>query len=145
MSEDEKVDGPRVAARLLNSMPAEHKQHLLARIRNAAPKVSQLIEANIISYEDIAELPDQSVQRLISELDHRDLVLSLKKAGPQAKNALLRNMSQRKRQIVLNDLESLPPTPAADVEAAERRIVLVMERLRTAGAIHRREDDEEYV
>jgi len=123
-------------------MPAERKQRLLAQIRSAAPKVSRLIEANIINYEDIKELLDQGVQRLIKEVAHGDLVLSLKKASTEVKEALLRNMSQRKREIVLADLEALPATPVAEVDAAQRRIAQTMDRLRTEGAIHRRDDDE---
>ena len=141
---DEKVDGPRVAAQILNSMPEERKRALLQRIRSASPQVIGAIEANIISYEDIRELLDQGVQRLIKEADHRDLVLSMKKASQEVTEVLLRNMSQGKRKLVLEDLAAAVRVPVQDVDAAQKRIVQLMDRLRTQGIIHR-QDGERYV
>ncbi len=145
MSKDEKVDGPRIAAQILNRMPAEKRRALLERIRGADPRVFQSIQSNIVVFEDIKDLTDQGLQRLIKEIDHRDLVYALKNAEAEVSACLLKNMSARKREMVLEDLKSLAPLKTAEVEEAQKRIAQVMDRLRTEGVIHRRSEGEEWI
>lgn len=135
MSGDEKIEGGKIAAKILNSMPAAKKQRLLEAIRGKNSEAYQHIEENILNYEDIVEIADRGLQLLIKEVDHKDLVLSLKLASAEVKSALFRNMSQNKACIVKEDFAALPPTPRAEVEGAQKRIVQKIDELRTAGLI----------
>lgn len=128
MSRDEQVDGSRIAAKILNSMPPSHKRKLLARIKDKSPEAFRKIEDNVFVFEDIKNLTDQGLQRLIKEVDHNDLVLSLKLADEEVKRALFRNMSQRKLSVVMEDLSLLKPTPVAEVEEAQKRIILTIDK-----------------
>ena len=142
---DEKINGPRVAAKILNSLPPTQKKRLLNAIITQDPELFQAISLNIINFEDIVEITDISIQRLIKEVDHKDLVTSLKAASPEVSEALFRNMSSGKRRLVQDDLQSLPPLQISDVEEAQRRICLMIDRLRTLGVIVTGGNDDEYV
>jgi flagellar motor switch protein FliG len=132
---DEAVDGPAIAAKILNRMKTGNKERLVQRIQAAQPEVFKKIVENLYNFEDIATLTPQSLQVLIKEIEHRDLVVSLKTASEAVKKAFFENMSPRKLQVVQEDYASLPPTRLSEVEEAQRRIMKTLEDLRTSGKI----------
>ena len=135
MTEDEKVDGPRIAAQILNRLSPDHRERLMKAITAKDPDISEKISVNIVTFDAIADLTDQSIQVLIKEIDHYDLVVSLKKADDKVKRALFNNMSSRKRQVVDEDFSNLPPKRVSEVDEAQKRILDKMEELRTSGSI----------
>jgi len=134
-SKDEQVNGPKVAADILNKMKPSDRERLVHSMKQAAPEVTKQVEANLISFEDIAELSANGIQLLIKEVDHRDLVISLKAASQKVSLALYNNMSARKRQSVTEDLDSLPQMEPAEIDEAQHRILKMLDILRTQGKI----------
>jgi flagellar motor switch protein FliG len=143
VSEDEKVEGGKLAAQILNSMPASKKQSLLHAIRSRSPEAYQKIEHNVILFNQIPQLDDRGLQLLVKEIDHQELVLALKGAGAEVKEALLRNMSKGKVKLVEEDLAALPRTARSEVEAAQKRIIQKIDELRTAGALLTKAEEDE--
>ena len=134
-SNDEVVNGPKVAAEILNKMRPSERERLVQSMKQAAPEVTKKVEANLISFEDIAELTPQGIQLLIKEVDHRDLVISLRAASQKVSMALYNNMSARKRQSVAEDLDSLPEMESNEIEESQHRILKTLDTLRTQGKI----------
>lgn len=132
---DEVVDGPAVAAKILNSMRPQNRERIVKAIQGANPDLALRIEERLYNFEEIAELQPAGVQILIKEIEHRDLVLSLKTASANVKRVLFENMSERRQQIVDEDFASLPPVKLRDVEEAQRRIMQKLSALRTAGLL----------
>ncbi len=136
MTEDEKVDGPKVAAAILNRMNPADKERLMSAIKGKAPLVAKKIEQNVLAFQDIATLAPQGIQLLIKEISHEDLVHSLKAAEVEVKEALLSNMSQRKRASVEEDLASVSANPNShEAQEAQRNIIRKLDELRTKGLI----------
>lgn len=134
--EDEKVDGPKVAAAILNRMSPADKTRLMSAIKGKAPNIAKKIEENVLAFEDIATLAPQGIQLLIKEIDHKDLVLSLKDAKEEVKQAILSNMTQRKRTSVEEDLASIASTTSAsEAQEAQKNIIRRLDELRTKGLI----------
>ncbi|MCO6432664.1 MAG: hypothetical protein J5J00_17565 [Deltaproteobacteria bacterium] len=142
MTEDEKVDGPKIAAQILSRMPSSHREKLMKAIALSDPNAAKKIATNIVTFDDIAELTSQSIQVLIKEVDHYDLVVSLKLAKENVKAALFANMSARKKQVVEEDFTTLPPKKISEVEEAQKRITSKMDQLKTAGLIRSSADEE---
>ncbi|RMG40642.1 MAG: hypothetical protein D6719_10440 [Candidatus Dadabacteria bacterium] len=141
----EAIDGPRAAAKIVNSLDSDARERLLKAIGEQDPALMQKIMANIFTFEDIATLTPTSVQRVIKEVDHKDLVISLKTASARLKVILFKNMSSRKRQLVEEDFSILPKIPISEVEAAQRRIAKRVDELRTEGIVRAEADAEELV
>jgi len=144
-TKDEEVDGPRVAARIIDAMPASNKERLVRAIKAADPQIALKIEANLTTFEDIATLFPQGIQTLIKEVDHKDLVVSLKKASEKVKTALFENMSERKRTTVQEDFATLPQMPLSEVQDAQARITKKLDELRTAGLIRSQSEHDAWV
>lgn len=132
---DEKVDGPGVAAQILNRMSTTVKDRIVANIKAAQPALAAKIEEKLFNFDEIAELQPQGVQILVKSVEHKDLVIALKTANPGVKSALYGNMSERKREMVEEDFHALPPTRLIEVEEAQRRIMIRLDELRKAGLV----------
>ena len=141
MTDDETVDGPRVAAQILNKMSPDKKNRLLKSIHSKSPEIFAKIEDNIFTFEDIAEITDQGLQALVKEIAHKDLVLALKVAPEKVTRALIKNMSKRKSTIIIEDLQALPLPPESEVSDAKKRILATVEKLRAAGALRTQKSD----
>lgn len=129
MSKENPIDGPRVAAQILSHMPSEDRSRLVEAIREANPAMAARIEDNLFCFETLAEVSDQAVQKLLREVPHQDVVISLKAAPAAVKEKIFSNMSESRQRLVEDDVESLPPMRASDVEAAQRRILKRLEDL----------------
>lgn len=75
MSKDESVDGPKIAADIINRMSGE-KERIVRAISQKAPSLAQKIEDNLINFEKIGELTPQGVQTLMHNVNSLDLVLA---------------------------------------------------------------------
>jgi flagellar motor switch protein FliG len=132
---DEVIDGASVAAKILNSMRPSNRERIVKAIQQSQPQIAEKIEQKLYNFEEIADLQPSSVQILIKEIEHRDLVMSLKTASDNVKTVLFDNMTERRRQIVNEDFSALPQVKLRDVEDAQRRIMIKLSALRTSGLL----------
>ena len=95
-------------------------------------------------FEDITNLDDMSIQRVLRDVDTQDLAVAIKGSNEEVKNTLLSNMSTRARENLLSDIEYLRNVRMRDVEEAQQRIVGVIRALEETGeiVISRGEEDE---
>lgn len=142
---DEPVNGARIAAQIIRRMKGANKERIVRAIQAANPSIAAKITANLTNFEEIAELTPQGIQILLKEIEHSDLVLSLKTASNSVQRSLLSNMSQRKRALVEDDFNSLPPTRKTEVEDAQRRILDKLDELRTSGLVRSGVEQDTYV
>ena len=129
MSQDETIDGSKIAALILSRMPADDQERLMSSLQSVAPSIAAKIEDSLYNFERIAQLNDLAVQELLKEVPHRDVVVSLKAAPETVKEKILENMSQSMQRLTQEDFSSLPPMRFSDVQAAQRRILKKLEEL----------------
>ncbi len=123
------VGGTRSAAEILNFLSADFNNKTLAAMREHDPKLAQKVADNIFTFEDFMRIAPQSLQRVIPEIPAAVLVVALKGAGSQVREAFLSNMSQRMADKTRFDMEGLPPVRVQEVEARQREIVGIARRL----------------
>ena len=85
--------------------------------------------------EDIVTLDDVSIQRLLREVDVKDLSLALKGCSEEVQNAIFKNQSKRAAASLKEDMEFLGPVRIVDVEKSQQKIVGILRRLDEAGEI----------
>ena len=89
----------------------------------------------MFTFEDLINVDGRGLQRLITDVEQKDLVLALKAAGEQVAQKIFKNMSERTASIVRQEMEFLGPVRLKEVEEAQRRIVGVARKLRESGEI----------
>lgn len=145
MSNDEPVDGPKIAAEILNRMDTPNKEKIVQAISKADPRLAQKIQASLWNFDEVTMVTSQGIQLLLNSIQHTDLVLSLKTASEDAKAVLFNNMSDRKAELVREDFAGLPAVKLSDVEAAQQRILKTLDGLRTSGQIRTQSKNDLWV
>lgn len=99
------------------------------------PELAEKVKESMFMFEDIVTLDDVSIQRVLREVETKELALALKGCSEEVSNAIFRNQSKRAAASLKEDMEFLGPVRLMDVEKAQQRVVSVIRRLDEAGEI----------
>jgi flagellar motor switch protein FliG len=123
----------KTVADLLNKL--EGGQDLLESLSDGDQELAKKIKDLMFVFEDLSGLDRKSMQKLLSRVDSKLLAMSLKAATPPVEENMLKNLSQRARDAVLEERSLLGPTPIKEVQAAQRDIMGVVQEMAAAGEI----------
>ena len=127
--------GVKNAADLLNALDKNIGQSMLVELEKRNPELSQAIRQKMFTFEDLAALDTTSLQKIMREVDMRDLAVGLKTASPKLKSALLASISKRAAETVNEEISFLGPIKKKDIEAAQLRIIENVRQLEGQGEI----------
>jgi flagellar motor switch protein FliG len=127
--------GVTTVADVLNAMDKTVSRDLLSNLENRNPELTMSIRKKMFTFEDLLLLNGSAIQRIMREIDMRDLTLALKKASTPLKNLLLSNISRRAAESVQEEIAFLGSVKARDVEAAQFRIIDAVRKLEAEGEI----------
>ncbi len=122
-------------ADVLNAMDKTVSRELLTNLENRNPELTMSIGKKMFTFEDLLLLQGPSIQRIMREIDMRDLTVALKKASTPLKTLLLGNISRRAAESVQEEIAFLGNVKARDVEAAQFRIIDAVRKLEAEGEI----------
>ncbi len=129
------VGGPKRAADIVNLLDSAVEGSLMAAIKEHDEGLGIQIQELMFTFENLLDLDDRSVQRLLREVTTEQLVVALKGSTAEIKALMLRNMSKRAAEALEEDLEARGPMRVSDVEAAQKEIVSTVRRLSDEGEI----------
>jgi flagellar motor switch protein FliG len=86
-------------------------------------------------FENITMLDDRSIQRVLKEVDSKELGLAMKGASESVKQRIFKNMSSRAADMLREDMAVTGPVRLRNVEEAQQRIVKIIRRLEEADEI----------
>ncbi|MCX7907896.1 MAG: flagellar motor switch protein FliG [Ignavibacteria bacterium] len=121
--------GAQLVANILNKSNTTIAKSLLEHIEEKDYGLALEIKRLMFLFEDIVTLDDRSIQRILRDVDKRDLALALKVADEKVKQKIFKNMSERAAAVVKEELEFMGPVKLKEVEAAQMRIVDIIKRL----------------
>lgn len=127
--------GVKSAADVLNSMDKNLSKSMLIGLEERNPELGQSIRQKMFTFEDLANLDTQSLQKVLREVDMRDLAVSLKTANDMVKTALLSSISKRAAETVNEEIQFMGPLKLKEIEGAQQRIIEVVRRLESEGEL----------
>ncbi|MFA0753991.1 MAG: hypothetical protein IMHGJWDQ_001774 [Candidatus Fervidibacter sp.] len=130
-----RFNGLQVLVQILSNLPREVMQEILGNLEQKSPELAERVQQTMFTFEDLVKLDDRSLQRVLREVDMRELAIALKGASDELKDKIFRNMSQRAAQILREEMEYTGPVRLRDVTAAQRHIVDIVRKLEEAGEI----------
>lgn len=138
------VGGIEVLVNLLKQSSRMTEKTILEALEDNEPELADQIKKRMFVFENIATLDDRSIQRILREVEVKDLSMALKSTPDAVKDCILRNMSQRASAMMKEDMDTSGPVRLRQVEEAQARIVEVVRRLDEAEeiVISRGGDDE---
>ena len=136
--------GVKSLADILNQADRSTERIVLDSLTETDENLGAEVRRLLFVFEDIAKLDDRSIQMILREADQKDLALALRGVTDEVKERILSNMSERGAQMLVEEMEFMPPQRKRDIEEAQGRVVAIVRRLEEAGAVvlSRSEEDE---
>jgi flagellar motor switch protein FliG len=129
------IGGAAPVAAILNAIPGPPGKALLTHIESLDAQLAADVKRLMFTFEDLLGVDDRGIQRVLREVDKKDLALSLKIASDAMKEKIFGNMSERASDLLKEELGYLGPVRLKEVEAAQARIVDVVKQLEEQGEI----------
>jgi flagellar motor switch protein FliG len=127
--------GPQAVANVLNFTTGTLEKSLIASIGERNDEHAGQIKNYMFVFEDLRLLDGRSMQRVLRDVDGKELALALKAATDELKDHILGNMSERAGAALSEELEFMGPVRVKDVEAAQSKIIQSVRALEEAGEI----------
>ena len=120
---------------ILNSVDRGTERHLLESLEETDAELVDEIRKRMFIFEDIVKLESHAIQRILKEIDNRDLAIALKGATNEVTKIINDNISKRLQEMIKEDMEIMGPVRVRDVEEAQQKIVNVIRKLDDSGEI----------
>lgn len=120
---------------IINRVDRGTERNIMENLEENDPELAEEIKRRLFVFEDISGLDDRSIQRVLREVEMKDLGLALKGATEDLKTKFTKNMSQRAADMLTEDMQYMGPVRVRDVEEAQQKIVNVVRALEDAGEI----------
>jgi len=127
--------GAKAIAEILNLVDTSAEKNILQSLEADDPDLAAEVKNMMFVFDDIILLDDRSIQKLLKEVETKDLAISLKATTDEVKNKIFSNISERVAVMVQEEMEFMGPTRLSDVESAQGRVVEAIRRLEEEGQI----------
>ena len=121
--------GSQLVANILNKSNNALAKSMLENIEEKRPDMALEIKRLMFLFEDVILIDDKGIQRLLRDVDKKDLALALKVSDEKIRVKIFKNMSERAAAVVKEELEYMGPVKLKEVEAAQMRIVDIVKEL----------------
>ncbi len=141
------VDGERVVADLLNMAGKITEKSVMEGLVKIDPDLATEIKNLMFTFDDLILVDDRSIQKILKEVDTKELSIALKGASEEVKEKIFRNMSERAANMLREEMEYLGPLRVKDVEEAQKRILAIVSNLEESGdiVIHREGSEQDVI
>ena len=130
-----RIGGARTVASILNAMERDKSGEELGKIEKADGEMHGRIKDLLFIFDNLLNVDDRGIQALLREVGSDTLAVALRGAEPEVQEKILKNMSKRAAEILKDDMEARGPVKLTDVEAAQKEIVVIAQRLAEEGTI----------
>lgn len=128
-----KIGGLKAAADIMNYLDNNIEGLLMDQMREQDEDLATQIEDLMFVFENLVEVDDQGIQKLLRDVPQDVLQKALKGADETLREKIFKNMSKRAAELMKDDLEAMPPIKVSDVEAAQKEILAIARRMADNG------------
>ena len=121
--------GIQLVANILNKSNMQTAKKMIDLIESKNEAMALDIKRKMFLFEDIISIDDKGIQKILRDVDKRDLALALKASDEKVRQKIFKNMSERAAAVVKEELEFMGPVKLKEVESAQLRIVDVIRLL----------------
>jgi flagellar motor switch protein FliG len=129
------VGGVESIAEILNRVDRNTERRILEDLEGVDQALAADIRNLMFVFEDIVRLDDKSIQRLLRDIDSKDLGMALKGSNETIREIFFRNMSEKGAKLLQDDIEMMGPVLMKDVSEVQAKIVATVRSLEAAGEI----------
>ncbi len=129
------VDGAKELASILNNIERDFEETIMERLAEIDPELAEKVRSLMFVFEDIATLDDRTIQKILQTVQTQTLALALKGASEEVKDSILRNLSERAREALVEEMDLMGAVRKQEVMEARNQVVAEIRGLEAAGQI----------
>lgn len=133
--QDQHTGGIKSLVNILNRVDRATEKTILEELETNDPELADEIRKLMFVFEDIVKLHDAAIQRVLREVDQKDLAKAMRGSNEDVRNRIFKNMSKRAADMLKEEIQFMGPVRLRDVEDAQQRIVQIIRRLDESGEI----------
>lgn len=130
-----KAGGVESLANILNRADRVTERNVIELLEIQNPQLAEGVRELMFVFEDIITLEDRAIQRILREVETKDLAMSLKGTKEDVKEKIFKNMSERAQAMLRDEMEYMGPVRAREVQELQSKIVGIIRTLEVAGEI----------
>ena len=120
---------------ILGNVDRTTEKGILGFIEEHNKLLSEKIKAGMFVFEDIVKVDNMGIQKVLKEVQVKDLACALKNAPEEVQDVIFGNQSARAQESLKEEIELLGPIKNSKIEDAQQKIVSVIKRLEAEGLI----------
>lgn len=120
---------------ILNRVDRTTEKNITEDLEREDPELAEKVKDSMFVFEDVISLGNLAIQRVLREIEVKELSLALKGCSEEVANCIFENLSKRAAASLKEDMEFLGPVRLMDVEKSQQKIVAIIRRLDESGEI----------
>ncbi|HEX7072024.1 MAG TPA: flagellar motor switch protein FliG [Rhodothermales bacterium] len=121
--------GVEKVAEILNNTSRGAERNIVESLRERDADLANAVKDLMFVFDDLVNLSDRDLQRILVEVEQKDLAFALKATSDKLKEKLIKNVSERAAAMIQEEMELMGPVRVRDVEDAQRRIIDIAHQL----------------
>ena len=127
--------GAGLMADILNLMDGMSSQTILEAIEEDNVDLAASIKQKMFTFEDVVLIDNRGLQKILRNVESRELAIALKAASNDVKEKIFSNMSERAAEMLKEEIEVLGAVRMKDVEDAQYLITRTIQEMADQGEI----------
>lgn len=111
---------------ILQMVEREERMRLMEALTEQDEELAAQIDDSLYDYADLLRIQDRSVQKLLTQLELKVVAMALKTAPDDIVDKVMKNLSERVRATLTEEMELLSSVTPAKIEQARRDIANVI-------------------
>ncbi len=129
------VGGVETLVEIINRSARPTERSILEWLDKSDPELAERIRSQMFVFEDIVTIDDRSLQLVLREIEANDLATALKGVRQDVRDKVVRNLSERAGENLLEEMELMGPVRQRTVEESQAKIVAVIRTLEEQGVL----------
>jgi flagellar motor switch protein FliG len=140
------VGGLQPLVDIINRADRTTERLILEALEARSPEIAEEIRRRMFMFEDVINLDDRSVQLVLRQVEPADLATALKGVPDEVRDKVTKNLSERGRENLLEEIDLMGPVKVKMVEEAQTKVVSIIRSLEDSGQIEiQRGDADELI
>jgi len=136
LSQDYSVSGgPDFLVTMLTQIDRTAEKTIMEHIEDIDDTLAEEIRSKMFVFEDIVQLDNKSVQRVLQDVDRGVLARAMKSTTNEVRDLIFSNMSSRAREMLQEEIDLLGAIRLSTVEQAQRSVTDTIRLLETKDEI----------
>src|SRR5581483_2157694 len=116
-------------AKLLRMLDKAERADVLALLEQQSQDTARAVKDMLYDFDDLLIIENRSVQKLLSDLDMKNLAIALKGAEPTIKDKVFANLSKRAQESLTEEMDLAQAVTANQIQQAQKVIVDTIQKL----------------